>query len=123
MITKEGFNYAFNADACMTCKGKCCTGKSGYIWVQKSEILALSEFLKIKDEDFILQYLSKIGFRYTLKEIPFQDGFACVLFDAENHGCKAYDARPSQCRSFPFWDYFKHKQKELEDECTGILAL
>jgi Fe-S-cluster containining protein len=121
IVKKEGFHYAFDADACIVCKGRCCTGKSGYIWVQKSEILALASFLKIKNEDFILQYLSKIGFRYTLKEIPFQDGFACVLFDVENYGCKAYEARPSQCRSFPFWDYCD--VKELEEECIGILPL
>lgn len=121
IIKKEGFDYAFDADACIVCKGKCCTGKSGYIWVQKSEILALASLLKIKNEDFILQYLSKIGFRYTLKEIPFQDGFACVLFDTENYRCKAYGARPSQCRSFPFWDYCA--KEELEEECIGILPL
>jgi Fe-S-cluster containining protein len=123
IITKDGFDYAFDADACRECKGKCCTGKSGYIWVQKNEILALAAILKIKIEDFILQYLSKIDFRYTLKEIPFEDGFACILFDTANHSCKVYDARPSQCRSFPFWEYFKHRQKEVEDECTGILQL
>lgn len=121
IIKKEGFHYTFDADACIACEGKCCTGKSGYIWVQKSEILALASFLKIKNENFILQYLSKVGFRYTLKEIPFQDGFACVLFDTENHNCKAYDVRPSQCRSFPFWDYCA--QNELEEECVGILPL
>jgi Fe-S-cluster containining protein len=121
IIKKDGFNYIFDADACSTCKGKCCTGKSGYIWIQKSEILALASFLKIKVEDFILQYLSKIGFRYTLKEVPFEDGFACVLFDTENYRCKVYDARPSQCRSFPFWDYCD--VKELEEECIGILPL
>jgi Fe-S-cluster containining protein len=121
IIKKKGFNYAFDADACIICKGKCCTGKSGYIWIKKEEILTLAEFLKIKDEDFVLQYLSKVGFRYTLKEIPFQDGFSCVLFDTEKYGCKVYAARPSQCQSFPFWDYCD--QKELEKECTGILPL
>jgi Fe-S-cluster containining protein len=121
IIKHEGFSYAFDADACSACKGKCCTGKSGYIWVKKEEILAIASFLRIKEEEFVLQYLSKINFRYTLKEIPFENGFACVLFDTNISGCKAYEVRPSQCRSFPFWDHYN--QKELEDECIGILPL
>jgi Fe-S-cluster containining protein len=89
--------------------------------VKKEEILALAAFFGIKEDEFILQYLSKIGFRYTLKEMPFKDGFACVLFDAKSNGCKAYEARPSQCRSFPFWEHYS--LKELEDECIGVLPL
>jgi Fe-S-cluster containining protein len=89
--------------------------------VQKDEILALASFLKMKEEEFIIQYISKVGFRYTIKEIPFEDGFACMLFDAEKSGCKAYEARPAQCRSFPFWGHYN--QEELEEECIGILPL
>ncbi|MDR1614841.1 MAG: YkgJ family cysteine cluster protein [Campylobacteraceae bacterium] len=121
MIKHEGFPYAFDADACSACKGRCCTGKSGYIWVKKEEIAAIASFLQVKEEEFILQYLLKIKFRYTLKEIPFENGFACILFDANTNGCKAYEVRPLQCKSFPFWE--NYNQKELEDECIGILPL
>ena len=36
IVTKEGFDYAFDVRACSTCKGRCCTGESGYIYVSKN---------------------------------------------------------------------------------------
>jgi Fe-S-cluster containining protein len=123
IIKHEGYDYAFDTDACKLCESKCCVGESGYIWVNREEILAFADFLNIKAEEFILKYLRKINFRYTLKEIKHKSGFACVFFDSEKRGCGVYDIRPSQCRSFPFWEYFKTHKKDLEDECIGILPL
>ncbi|MDR1555213.1 MAG: YkgJ family cysteine cluster protein [Campylobacteraceae bacterium] len=123
MIRQEGYNYTFDTDACASCKGKCCTGESGYIWVNDEEILTFIEFLGIKREEFVLQYLQRINSSYTLKEVNFKNGYACIFFDEKIQGCGVYDIRPKQCRTFPFWDYFKNHQKELEDECIGILPL
>jgi Fe-S-cluster containining protein len=123
VIRQEGYNYTFDTDACASCKGKCCTGESGYIWVNDEEILTFIEFLGIKREEFVLQYLQRINSSYTLKEVNFKNGYACIFFDEKIQGCGVYDIRPKQCRTFPFWDYFKNHQKELEDECIGILPL
>ena len=35
---KSGFGYSFDPSKCSVCKGKCCIGESGYIWISKSEI-------------------------------------------------------------------------------------
>lgn len=123
IIRQDGYNYAFDSDACISCEAKCCTGESGYIWVNEEEIFTFVKFLDIKKEEFILQYVQKINSRYTLKETRYKDGYACVFFDEKIMGCKVYDIRPSQCRTFPFWSYFKNHKKELEDECLGILSL
>jgi Fe-S-cluster containining protein len=121
IIKQEGYNYAFNADACTSCGGKCCIGESGYIWVSEEEILIFIKFLNVKREEFILQYLQRINSYFSLKEVKFGDGYACIFFDEKIMGCGVYDIRPNQCRTFPFWDYFKNHKKELEDECIGIL--
>ena len=63
----------------------------------------------------------KVGYRFSIKEIAYDEGHACVFFDFEKKGCKIYEARPTQCRTFPFWEYFKNNQEELEAECPGIL--
>jgi Fe-S-cluster containining protein len=121
IIKKEGYAYAFNSDACATCAGKCCTGESGYIYVTKAEIFAIAELLDMDVNDFGVKYLFKKGYKYSLKENKIDDSYECVFYDRESNGCKIYMARPNQCKTFPFWDYFKTHVDELKDECPGII--
>jgi hypothetical protein len=109
--------------ACETCKGKCCNGESGNIWVNGSEIAGISTFLGITSDEFIADYLRKIRYRFTLKELKTSDNYACVFFDPEKNGCSIYEVRPSQCKSFPFWDYFIERPDEIFKECPGCAPL
>jgi len=120
LLTKNGFNFAFNPDACKTCEGNCCIGESGYIWVSPKEIEEISKFLNIDTEFFKQNFLIKVGYKYSIKERPYKNGFACIFF---NNGCTIYPVRPKQCRTFPFWDYYKDKIEELKKECPGIIDL
>ncbi len=123
LIKQNGFNYAFNPKACESCKGNCCIGESGYIWVSTQNIMDIANHLKIDIDKFITEYLTKIGYRYSLKEKIFEGGFRCVFFDIEKRQCSIYDLRPLQCRTFPFWDHFKNNISEVEAECPGICKL
>ena len=118
LISKEGFPYKFNQNACKECEGNCCIGESGYIWVSPKEIEEISKFLKTDVEKFKEMYLIKVGYKYSLKEKPYKNGFACIFFA---NGCSIYPVRPKQCRTFPFWDYFKTRVNELKKECPGII--
>lgn len=122
-MKKEGFDFSFSPKACDTCTGRCCIGASGYIWVNPQELSAIAEKLKLGREEFIKGYLSKIGYRYSIKEIPYLDGFRCIFFDTDKKQCSIYDVRPNQCRTFPFWDHFKTNIREVENECPGISKL
>ena len=88
---------------CFTCTqcGNCCTGAPGYVWVNKKEIEQLAAVMGMGVEHFEARYVRKVGIRRSLKELPNYD---CVLFDPESRKCRAYDARPRQCRTWPFWD-------------------
>lgn len=119
-MREEGFDFVFDPNACKSCAGNCCIGESGYIWISPSEIEAVSRLLNISSQSFITSYLSKIGYRYTINEKPHLDGHACVFFDTEKRQCSIYEARPTQCRTFPFWDYFKNHFSEVKAECPGI---
>ncbi len=121
IIKKEGYPYAFNSDACATCQGRCCTGESGYIYVTKAEIFAIAELLNMDVNEFGVKYLFKKGYKYSLKENKIDDSYECVFYDRESNGCKIYMARPNQCKTFPFWDYFKTHVDELKQECPGII--
>lgn len=121
IIKKEGFPYGFTPSACATCEGRCCTGESGYIYVTKKEIFAIADLLDMDVNDFAIKYLFKKGYKYSIKENKIGDSYECVFYDRETNGCRIYKARPTQCGTFPFWDYFKTHLDELKEECPGIV--
>lgn len=120
MISKEGFDFTFDENACEKCGGKCCTGESGNIFASKEELEKIQIFLGLNDEEFKEKFLHKVGFRMSFKEFKFEEGFACIFFDTQKRRCKIYPLRPNQCRTFPFWEYFKTHKEELKKECIGI---
>jgi Fe-S-cluster containining protein len=121
LIKKDGFNFAFDPNGCNNCNGNCCIGESGYIWINSSEIQALALHLKISVDDLKIRFLNKIGYKYSIKEVQLaQNNYACCFFDLEKRKCSIYDYRPTQCRTFPFWEYFKNNEKEVYKECPAI---
>lgn len=122
LFKNDEYGYCFDASKCTSCGGKCCRGESGYIWIKPSDIEAISKFLGIKIEDFAIMYVIKVGHRYSLNEKKLgDDDYACVFFDEEKEQCSIYELRPIQCRTFPFWEQFKKNEKEVRDECPGIV--
>ncbi len=121
LITQEGFNFAFEATACDTCEGRCCTGESGNIFVTQQEIEKLAMLLKMDEALFRVTYLIKKGYKFSLKEKVVGLSNDCIFYDRKIGGCGVYDARPLQCRTFPFWDYFKNNLQELKNECPGVI--
>lgn len=124
LIKKDGFNFAFDPNGCNSCNGNCCIGESGYIWINSKEIEELAKFLKISIEELKNRFLNKIGYKYSIKEIKLSaNNFACYFFDLEKKQCSIYEARPTQCRTFPFWEYFKINEQEVYKECPAIKKL
>ncbi len=124
LIKQEGFPYAFEPSACDTCAGNCCIGESGYIWISEKEIGVLAKYLNITQEELRLKYLNKISYKYSINEVKLsEDNFACVFFNLEKRQCSIYEARPRQCRTFPFWEYFKKNIKEVYEECPAIKTI
>src|SRR6188474_2205264 len=85
---------------CTGC-GDCCTGAPGYVWVNKEEIAAIAARVDMDVEAFESKYVRMVGVRKSLVEFPNGD---CVFFDNQTRKCKVYEARPRQCRTWPFWD-------------------
>lgn len=122
-LEKEGYPYGFDASACASCGGHCCTGESGYIWVNYAEIEAIAAFLEQSIEDFATIHLKKVKHRYSLieRKREKEGDFACIFFDDAFKRCSIYPVRPLQCRTFPFWDQFKNDINEVQNECPGII--
>ena len=83
---------------CQRC-GCCCGGEPGYVWVERPEIVRMSEHLGISVAEFRSRYLRRVGFRLSLIEKPNGD---CILL--RDGRCTVYSVRPLQCRTFPFWE-------------------
>jgi uncharacterized protein len=83
---------------CTRC-GACCTGAPGYVWVDADEIARLAEHRGQTAAQFSKAYVRRVGQRYSLIEKP---GGDCIFWDRAA-GCTVYPARPTQCRTWPFW--------------------
>lgn len=124
IIKKDGFDFSFEASVCDACEGNCCIGESGYIWINQSEIKVLAKHLNLDVEELVFKHLRKIGYKYSIKELQIaKDNYSCMFFDLEKKQCSVYEARPRQCKTFPFWDYFKTNIEEVKNECPAIQEL
>lgn len=106
---------------CQRCS-RCCRHEPGYVYLSRNDLLGLSNHLKMSEEDFIRNYCRRAaragGFSLSLIE---KDNFDCIFW--ESGICIVYDARPFQCRSYPFWDNYlasKHAWKGLSESCPGV---
>lgn len=120
VIQQAGFDYCFDTEACGECGGFCCRGASGHVWIGQGDVVRMSGFLKLNTVDFLAGYTERTDNRLVLRERRSADGFACIFFDRGRNRCTIYPVRPGQCRSFPFWNYFRNHREELLRECPGI---
>lgn len=110
---KDGLRFS-----CTGC-GKCCTGSPGFVWITPEEMESIAEFLNISLEQFIKNYTRQVGNRYSLLE--YSKSYDCVFL--KNNRCTIYNARPQQCRTFPWWKEnleTPESWQETADRCEGI---
>jgi len=109
----EGLKFS-----CTGCGG-CCSGEPGYVWVNKDEIEALAAALNIKVGEFQRRFIRTVRGRKSLIEIANGD---CVFLHGESRTCTVYEARPLQCRTWPFWQSnlaTPASWKEAQERCPG----
>ena len=121
LLENKNYTYKFDPVVCSKCDGNCCIGESGYIWINNQEIQSLANHLQLSLGELKESYLKKIGYKYSIIERKIQENnYACIFFDLNKKQCSIYEFRPSQCRTFPFWDYFKNRVNEVKQECPAI---
>jgi len=100
---------------CKGC-GHCCIGDPGYVYVVRSEIEALAEAVEMDLAEFEDTFVRRVGRRKSLVELASGD---CVFFDPISRGCRVYEARPRQCRTWPFWASNLRSRKAWEETCRA----
>lgn len=98
---------------CTQC-GDCCTGAPGFVWVNQEEINVLAAHLQLDPDEFERKYVRRVGIRRSL--IEFRNG-DCVFFDTELRKCSVYEARPRQCKTWPFWDSNLDTPEDWQHTC------
>ena len=86
---------------CTRCS-RCCRHSPGYVFLSSEDLALLAEASRLSPLGFFERYCREVDLygigRVSLRE---RDNFDCILW--EEGGCSMYDARPVQCRSYPFW--------------------
>ncbi len=106
---------------CTRCSA-CCRHTPGYVFLSPADLARMSAFLGVDGTEFRRSYCRQVSFgpasRVSLTEKPNLD---CVFWEAG--GCAVYEARPLQCRSFPFWSSqlgSRADWKECGQRCPGV---
>lgn len=113
---KNGLNFA-----CARCSF-CCGHSPGFVYLSKRDLDALCSYFKMSISEFVLKYCRWADYYYgtqvlALKE---QKNYDCILW---NNGCTAYEGRPIQCSTWPFWSWMIEDRKtwdECAQECPGM---
>lgn len=86
-----------NGFKCTGC-GTCCRW-AGSVLLTDRDIAVLADRLEMKEQEFIDRHTRLAPNRQQLALLDQPDG-SCEFL--EGNRCCIYDARPAQCRSFPF---------------------
>ena len=105
---KDGLRFT-----CTRC-GHCCTGESGYVWVRDEDLTAIAQKCGQSVEEIKALYTLLTPRGRTLREKGNGD---CVFYDREQ-GCTIYEARPPQCRTWPFWQSNVTTPEAWEHTCA-----
>ncbi|MEM7623426.1 MAG: YkgJ family cysteine cluster protein [Planctomycetota bacterium] len=112
--------------SCTQC-GSCCTGPSGYVKFTDDEAQAMAAKLGMPIDEFMRTYTHDTPMGQSLTERETEFGFDCVFLDRDTVPgkavCSLYEARPAQCRTWPFWTSnltSEHAWRRAAMECPGI---
>ena len=105
------------------CQGSsnCCIsrGSYGYVYLSKIDLANIVNYFNISINLFKKKYCDYSNGYLHLKEIHSNGNYQFL----DNKRCTIYPARPTQCRTWPFWKENMNTKKwnnEIIDFCPGI---
>jgi len=107
-----------------TCKrcSFCCGHSPGFVYLSKIDLERLCAYFNMTPADFAKKYCRWANYYQgtTVLALQEQKNYDCILW---KNGCTAYQARPLQCSTYPFWTWMlqdKETWNEIAQECPGM---
>jgi Fe-S-cluster containining protein len=100
--------------------GRCCVshGEFGFVYLTGDDRKKMAGLLKLTTSAFTRKYCRMTDGVWHLKD---GEGPECIFL--KNKRCTVYEARPVQCRTWPFWPEVmgaKAWKKEVAQFCPGV---
>ncbi|MGY8670310.1 MAG: YkgJ family cysteine cluster protein [Candidatus Poseidoniales archaeon] len=114
----EGVSFQCQPDC-----GRCCDEPGGIVYLAKEDAVRLAEHHSLGVKEWLERDChTTLDGRFILDSDAETD--ICIYLDS-NKKCSVYDARPDQCRAYPWWIENLASQRtwsKTMDECPGIEA-
>ncbi|MGZ3652854.1 MAG: YkgJ family cysteine cluster protein [Bdellovibrionota bacterium] len=99
--------------------GRCCVsrGQYGYVYVTLEDRRAMARHLGLATAAFTRKYCERQGGIWKLRDFNENCRFL------EGKMCGVYEARPTQCRTWPFWPEVMNAKawaREVAAYCPGV---
>ncbi len=106
---------------CTRCSA-CCRFDPGFVFLSETDVKRLASALDMTYTQFIDVYCRWIpaGGGYEQLSLKERSNYDCIFW---KDGCTVYEARPLQCRTYPFWSSIvlsEESWKTVRAECPGI---
>jgi Fe-S-cluster containining protein len=102
---------------CQTGCIACCTQR-GFVYLSEADLARAAAFLEMNAGEFEKKYVFRTRNRIRLR-VP-RDASCFFL---ESGGCGIHPAKPTQCRTFPFWPELVESRREWRKTaryCPGM---
>jgi uncharacterized protein len=101
--------------------GRCCVsrGKYGFVYLTLGDRRRFSKYFKMPLREFTRTYCQQTDGQTHLRESS--ERVNCIFL--EGNRCSVYAARPTQCRTWPFWPENlspKAWEREVVSFCPGV---
>ncbi|MDR0497166.1 MAG: YkgJ family cysteine cluster protein [Treponema sp.] len=114
--------------SCNRCSA-CCRYETGFVFLSEKDVSLLKTSLKMEYNDFLDTYCRWVPGNDGINELSLKEksNYDCIFWHANDgdnsEGCLVYEARPLQCRTFPFWQSVMSSEKSWKmtaEYCPGI---
>ena len=96
---------------------KCCD-QDGFVYLSEEDVQRAAKFTGMSQKKFEARYVYRTRFQRRFRKPPDKQ---CPFL--EKGGCSIHPAKPTQCRTFPFWpEIVEHKSTwtRAGRSCPGI---
>ena len=102
--------------------GKCCVSRNsyGFVYLSQKDIIRFSKHFNLSLKKFKDKYCQMTdGFIHLIEKIELEGN--CIFL--KNKKCSVYRSRPSQCRTWPFWNENMNSKvwnQDISINCPGV---